>query len=139
MTPEQIRLVQKSFEKLVPFENTVASFYTRLFELDPALRNLFQSDLDSQYYKATFMLRIVVRGLTRLDTLVPTVQALGQRHANYGVTATHYTMGGEALLWALRQSLGKEFTPQVEEAWTEAYTLLAQVMQEAAASNKLIA
>jgi nitric oxide dioxygenase len=42
------------------------------------------------------------------------------------------TVGG-ALLWALEQGLGADFTPQVKQAWAETYGLLAGVMQEAAA------
>jgi hemoglobin-like flavoprotein len=37
-------------------------------------------------------------------------------------------------LWTLRQGLGAGFTPQVEAAWTQIYTLLANTMKEAAAA-----
>lgn len=32
-------------------------------------------------------LKVMVRGLTRLESLVPAVQALGRRHAGYGILA----------------------------------------------------
>ena len=43
MTPEQVTLVQESFELVVPIAETAAVlFYDRLFELDPSLRPLFK-------------------------------------------------------------------------------------------------
>jgi hemoglobin-like flavoprotein len=35
-----------------------------------------------------------------LDQIVPAVQALGRRHAGYGVREPHYATVGEALLWS---------------------------------------
>jgi len=76
-----------------------------------------------------------VVGLDDLPALTPIVQDLGVRHARYGVQPEHHDTVGEALLWTLGQGLGEEFTPEVRTAWTEVYTLLAQVMQDAAAAS----
>ena len=76
---------------------------------------------------------VVVAGLDKLDTLVPAVQALGRRHAAYGVRDGHYATVAAALLWTLEQGLGAAFTPAVRQAWATAYGLLASVMQAAAA------
>jgi nitric oxide dioxygenase len=76
-------------------------------------------------------LTVVVKSLDRLDQLVPAVQALGRRHAGYGVREAHYATVGAALLWTLEQGLGEAFTPAVREAWTTAYGTLASVMIEA--------
>jgi len=133
MTPEQIALVQGSFAHIVPIANTAAElFYERLFVLDPALRLLFPSDLQGQGHKLMTMLRVAVNGLSRMETIVPAVQALGRRHVDYGVTDNHYALVGTALLWTLRQGLGEQLTPAVEAACAEAYTLLAETMQAAA-------
>ena len=133
MTPDQIALVQTSFAHVVPIADTAATlFYGRLFALDPALRRMFPSDLGEQGRKLMTMLRVAVNGLSRLETIVPAVQALGRRHVGYGVTDDHYAVVGAALLWTLNQGLGDQFTPAVEAAWTEAYTLLAETMRAAA-------
>ena len=134
MNNAQKLLVQASFRKVVPIADVAAAlFYARLFELDPSLRRLFRSDLDAQGRKLMHMLGVAVAGLDYLDRLVPNVQALGRRHVGYGVTDAHYATVGSALLWTLEQGLGQEFTPSVREAWTAVYTLLAEVMQQAAA------
>ena len=42
--------------------------------------------------------------------------------------AEDYTPVGAALLWTLQQGLGEHWTPQLEEAWGAAYTLLSGYM-----------
>jgi hemoglobin-like flavoprotein len=107
-------------------------FYDRLFTLDPALRPLFRGDMKEQGRKVIAMITFAVNGLTRLEQLVPGVQALGRRHAGYGVRDEHYGTAGTALLWTLEQRLGESFTPAVREAWTVAYGVLSGTMKDAA-------
>ena len=134
MTPEQVRLVQSSMQKVLFISEIAAElFYRRLFELDPALRPLFQGDMKEQGQKLIQMLHTVVDGLGQLDTILPEVEALARRHVVYGVQAQHYDTVGAALLWTLEQGLGNGFTAEVRAAWTEAYILLAGVMQKASA------
>jgi hemoglobin-like flavoprotein len=135
MTPEQIQLVQTSFAAVAPIaEQAGIMFYDRLFTIDPALRPLFKGDVAEQSRVLMKMIAVAVGGLDKLDTIVPAVQALGARHAGYGVTPTHYDTVATALLWTLGQGLGDAFTPEVEAAWVAAYTLLATTMQQAAAA-----
>lgn len=135
MNNEQKRLVQESFRQIDPIADKAAFlFYERLFELNPDLRALFKPDMTEQRKALMMMLRAAVVGLDHLDALVPVVQALGQRHVGYGVKVGDYATVGQALLDTLETGLGSGFTPEVREAWTEAYGLLAQTMQDAAAS-----
>ena len=130
MTPEQIRLVQSSMQKILFISEIAAElFYRRLFELDPTLRPLFRGDMKEQGRKLIQMLHTVVDGLGQLDTILPEVEALARRHVTYGVQPQHYDTVGAALLWTLEQGLGNGYTAEVRAAWTEAYTLLAGVMQ----------
>jgi hemoglobin-like flavoprotein len=135
MTPEQVALVRSSFAKVVPIKETAADlFYTRLFQLDPSLKPLFKGDMKEQGLKLMTMIGTAVGGLDRLDSIVPAVQALGRRHADYGVQDKHYDTVASALLWTLEQGLGAAFTPDVKSAWTSAYGVLAGTMKEAAAA-----
>ena len=132
MTPQQIDLVQASFKKVVPIAGTAADlFYDRLFEIAPEVRALFPDDMTEQKKKLMAMLGTAVASLHKLDTILPAVQALGQRHKGYGVTADQYAPVGAALLWTLEKGLGEDFTPEVKAAWTETYTTLAGVMTAA--------
>lgn len=133
MHSDQINLVQQSFKQVEPIAETAAAlFYDRLFTLDPTLRPLFKGDLKEQGKKLMQALSIVVKGINRIDKILPAVQELGRRHASYGVEDVHYNTVGAALLWTLEQGLGKAFTSDVQEAWTAAYGLLSGAMREAA-------
>ncbi len=90
--------------------------------------------MTEQGRKLMAMIGTVVANLGKLDTIVPAVQDLGRRHATYGVQPQHYDTVASALLWTLGQGLGDAFTQPVEVAWTEAYTILANVMKDAAAA-----
>ncbi|HVK40209.1 MAG TPA: globin family protein [Candidatus Kapabacteria bacterium] len=135
MDTTQKELVQASWRKVEPIADTAASlFYDRLFTLDPALRPLFGSaDPAEQRRKLMMTLGVAVRGLDAPAELIPVLEALGRRHAGYNVADAHYDTVGEALLWTLEQGLGEDFTPDVREAWTATYELVAGVMKRAAA------
>lgn len=137
MTPEQKKLVQTTFAQVVPIADKAAAlFYARLFELDPALKPLFKGDMEEQGKKLMKTLGIAVGSLNSLDDLIPVLQNLGRGHVAYGVQDAHYDTVGAALLWTLGQGLGDAFTPEVEAAWAEVYTIVATVMKEAAATVK---
>lgn len=132
MTPQQIELVQTSFKKVVPIAGTAADlFYGRLFEIAPEVRPMFPEDMREQKTKLMAMLGTAVTNLHKLETILPAVKALGERHKGYGVTETHYAPVGAALLWTLERGLGPDFTPEVKTAWTETYKALAGVMTSA--------
>jgi len=133
MSPEEIKLVQSTFQKVVPIaEDAAAMFYARLFELNPKLKALFKGEMVGQGKKLMAMLATAVNGLDKLDEIVPAVRKLGVQHIAYGVKEQDYDTVGEALLWTLGQGLGDAFTPEVKTAWTEAYVLLATTMKDAA-------
>jgi nitric oxide dioxygenase len=139
MTPEEIDAVQRSWRQVLPMADAAARlFYGRLFALNPSLRRMFRGDIEQQGRKLMETLSYVVDNLGRLPELLPAVQALGRRHAAYGVREEHYTAVEAALLWTLEQGLGESFTPAVRAAWSRAYTLLASAMQQAA-ERRLVA
>jgi hemoglobin-like flavoprotein len=140
LTVAQKTLVQDSFATIAPIADDAAVlFYGRLFELDPSLKLLFRGDMAEQRKKLMQMLTAAVKGLDRLDQLVPVVEDLGRRHVAYGVADSHYDTVGEALLWTLEAGLGRAFTPDVRDAWATVYGLLATTMREAARDAAMVA
>jgi hemoglobin-like flavoprotein len=134
VTPEQRLLVQISLDKVrACTPSPVALFYERLFELDPALRPLFRCDLEAQERRMLDSLGNLVDALDDPESFQSKLWALGRRHVGYGVENRHYETVGAALLWAMEQSLGATFTPEVRAAWTELYRTISIEMQAAAA------
>jgi hemoglobin-like flavoprotein len=130
MSPQQIDLVQRSFNEVKPIAAAAAElFYRRLFMLDPSLRPLFKGEMTKQGQMLMSMIGAAVAGLRNLEKLAPVVRQLGARHAGYGVRTEHYATVGNALMWTLDEGLGDKFTPQVRDAWAAAYDLLSEVMQ----------
>jgi hemoglobin-like flavoprotein len=138
MRPETERLVRESWARFEPVaEQSAAFFYDKLFELDPEAERLFaRTDMDAQGRKVMRMFAEIVRAIDRPETLVPELADLGRRHVHYGVRDSQYASVGTALLWTLERGLGPAFTPEVRNAWTEAYLLVSIVSRRAAAREQ---
>lgn len=139
---QQKVLLRDTWRMVVPIADTAADlFYKRLFELRPDYRKYFKGDMASQKRKLLAMLGFIVKAVDWPDTawreqvaadhdLFLIVLALGRRHSElYNIPDSAYEPVGEALLWTLDYGLGKAFTPEVREAWTQLYTLLALTMK----------
>ena len=137
MTPEQITLVQSSFDRLGPQLPTLATrFYQELFARNPALRPLFTTDMAEQKVRFSRKLSEIVWAMPRLAELLTHTRALGARHVGYGVRVADYRTVGDALFAALAAVLGDSFDTQTREAWILAYNLVAETMLEGAAAAR---
>ena len=137
MTPEQITLVQTSYQRLgLRRPDMAARFYQELFRRNPALRPLFTTDLAEQQVRFARKLTELVEAIPRLDQLLAHTRALGARHVGYGVRAADYQTVGEALVESLAAVLGDAFDPETRQAWVLAYNLMAETMLDGAASAR---
>lgn len=133
LTPHQITLIQSSFSPLVDHIDEVASaFYDRLFELNPALKPLFKSDMTLQGRKMMQMLLYATNTLNNLPQLESQVQTLARRHIGYGIVREDYATVGAALLWTLEHGLGNAFDTETRNAWATMYQILADSAIEGA-------
>lgn len=129
MDIEQVELIRNSLVQVHPIADQIAeSFYARLFEVTPHLRKLFTGDMGRQGTMLMTSLELAVSNLDDPDSILPSVKALGERHASYGVKAEYYQLAKEAYLWALENNLGDEFTPTLKEAWGAAFGALVAIM-----------
>jgi len=70
LTREECRLVQASFLQIEPIADDVAAtFYQRLFELNPLLVPLFKTDMKQQGLKFMEKLAVAVMGLEDLESI----------------------------------------------------------------------
>jgi class 3 adenylate cyclase/hemoglobin-like flavoprotein/predicted Ser/Thr protein kinase len=131
--PDTHYLVQSSWESIVGRREEAARvFYSRLFEIAPAVRPMFAHvDIRTQGAMLMNMITAAVRGLDRLDELKPTLQDLGRRHASYGVQVAHYAPVEECLLHTVEVMMGSDYNLDVKLAWTQIYNFIAATMIEA--------
>ena len=73
-------------------------------------------------------LELAVSNLDDPASVLPAIEALGERHVSYGVKAEYYPLAKEAYLWALEKHLRENFTPALKDAWTVAFDALTQAM-----------
>lgn len=128
-----VRLIRESFAVVEPHAEEFTQFvYGTLFSIAPATRELFPVNLEVQRGRFLRALVHVVQMVDRPDDLVPFLRQLGRDHRKFGVLAEHYDAMGTALIAALRHFAEEKWTPAVESAWTDAFTLIARTMIEAA-------
>eukprot|EP00873_Tetraselmis_striata_P015776 jgi/Tetstr1/436040/TSEL_024919.t1 len=62
-----------------------------------------------------------------LGALTEAVERIAQKHVSLMVTEEQYGIVGENLLWAVKEVLGDAATPDIMDAWAEAYGFLANI------------
>jgi hemoglobin-like flavoprotein len=129
MNVEQVELIRDSLIHVHPMADQIAkSFYARLFEVTPHLQKLFTGDMQRQGAMLMTSLELAVSNLDDPASILPAIQALGERHVSYGVKTEYYPLAREAYLWALEKHLGERFTPLLKEAWAAAFDALTEAM-----------
>ncbi|MBW4634292.1 MAG: hypothetical protein KME30_20990 [Iphinoe sp. HA4291-MV1] len=132
------KILQKSFAQIRPYGTKFASrFYYNLFNDYPQLMPLFaNTDMEKQDQKLMQTLVLVIYNADNLAHLSSILKDLGERHVRYAVTPEQYPMIGEVLLKTLEEYLGTDWTPEVKQVWTDAYTEIVNLMLEGAKSHK---
>lgn len=130
----QVEVLEQSFEQIKPQANEfVSSFYENLFSANPEAKPLFaHTDMAKQKKMLLSSLVLVVENLRKPEVLSSTLQGLGARHVKYGALPEHYPLVGNALLKTFADYLGEQWTPTVEQAWTEAYGAITALMLDGA-------
>jgi len=125
-----VELLESSFAQIkVNSLEVTKQFYTVLFTGYPEVQPLFaNTNMEKQRKQLFQSLIFTVNNLGKPDILSDTLRGLGTRHTQYGVSPQHYPMVGSSLLKAFEVSLGTAWTPDVQQAWTEAYEVVAQLI-----------
>jgi nitric oxide dioxygenase len=133
MTPEQLELVQRSFDLALHQADALAvAFYDHLWTIAPETRAMFPQEMAAQRQKLLDELTAIVAAVGHLDQLVARTGVLGARHVEYGVEPYHYELVGDALVAALADVLGADWDTATEDAWRYAYDLVAETMLRSA-------
>jgi nitric oxide dioxygenase len=131
--------LETSFDLVAPRgDELMDAFYANLFAAAPAVRPLFaRTDLARQKTMLLGALVLLRKSLRNLDAIVPKLRELGARHVAYGAEPEHYPVVGQVLIASMAEIAGDQWRPEYEDAWTEAYGVVAAAMLEGAASAQV--
>src|SRR5689334_3229080 len=91
MDEEQVQRIRESLIQVHPVADQIAeSFYSHMFEIAPHLRKLFTGNMKTQGAMLMTSLELAVSSLDDMESILPSVQALGERHISYGVRKEYY-------------------------------------------------
>lgn len=130
----QVETLERSFDQIKPVaDDFVSSFYDNLFTDYPAAKPLFEGTaMEEQKPKLLKSLVLVIQNLRNPDVLGGALKGLGARHVQYGALPEHYPLVGNSLLKTFEQYLGTDWTPEVKQAWVDAYGAISEIMLEGA-------
>ena len=133
--PLNVALLRSSFEVVIERQPALTQrFYEILFERYPRAKALFVRNAPAAQEKMLAdALVAVLDHLEDAPWLTSTLKGLGAKHKGYGVTDEMYGWVGASLLATLAEVAGKDWTPPLAAAWTEAYGAVAGLMQAGAA------
>ncbi|QKE75436.1 NO-inducible flavohemoprotein [Arthrobacter citreus] len=105
-------------------------FYKNLFTNHPELLNVFNHTNQQKGRQQTALANTVLaaaQNIDKLETIIPVVKQIAQKHRSLLVKAEHYPIVGQHLLGAIKEVLGDAATEEILGAWGEAYGIIAQV------------
>jgi hemoglobin-like flavoprotein len=132
----EVETLEESFDLVAPQgDELIRKFYDDLFEVAPSVKPLFANvDMEGQRQALLNMLVVLRESLRDLDDIVPDLEELGVRHAEYGAKPEHYPVVGEVLIGAMAEVGGDAWKPEYTAAWQEAYAVVQDVMVSGAAA-----
>lgn len=134
---DTVSLIRSSFAAISHrSDELMRLFYGWLFRLSPETRDLFPVTMELQRTRFLRGLLHVVQMVDNPDELSVFLRQLGRDHRKFGVIRDHYDHVGDALVGSLKEVAGAAWNDRVEEAWRSAYSMVAEIMLEAAEAER---
>jgi len=130
------KLLKESWTLVEEHQDRVAGyFYARIFLSHPQLRDLFPVQMDVQRARLLGAIVTAVQTLDDPERFDEYLRALGRDHRKFHVSPEHYDVVGGALLEALRAFAGENWSVEYDQAWRDAYEVIARKMIAGAESD----
>ncbi|MDI1463256.1 globin domain-containing protein [Catellatospora sp. KI3] len=130
------RLLKESWSLVDEQQDRMAAyFYARLFTLDPKLRDLFPVEMDVQRSRLLGAIVTAVQTLEDPERFADYLSGLGRDHRKFSVQPEHYETVGRSLIDALRTYGADQWTLEFDQAWRDAYDVIARTMITAATAE----
>src|SRR2546430_1500222 len=127
------RLLKESWTLVEEDQDRVAGyFYARVFLSNPQLRDLFPVQMDVQRARLLGAIVTAIQNLEDPERFEDYLRSLGRDHRKFHVTPEHYDVIGAALIEALRAFAGEQWSIEYDQAWRDAYQVMARKMMAGA-------
>ena len=128
---ETINIIKSTIPVLEEHGLTITTaFYEKMFRNNPEMRNVFNMTHQLQGKQPRALADAILKYacyIDKLEELKDTVVSIAHKHVSLNVTPEMYEVVGTNLLAAMKDVLGDAATPQIMNAWEEAYGDLAEV------------
>ncbi|WP_105169823.1 NO-inducible flavohemoprotein [Pseudoalteromonas sp. T1lg23B] len=107
-----------------------AHFYQRMFSHNPELKNIFNMTNQHTGKQQFALFNAIAAYATHIDNPQVLQDAIGRinhKHVSLNIQAEHYDIVGHHLIETLKELAPEQFTPEIEQAWREAYGFLADL------------
>ncbi|TMM29330.1 MAG: flavohemoprotein [Actinobacteria bacterium] len=123
------KLLKESWTLVEEYQDKVAGyFYARIFLSHPQLRDLFPVQMDVQRARLLGAIVTAVQSLDDPERFDEYLRSLGRDHRKFHVNPEHYDVVRVALLEALRTFAGEQWSIEYDQAWRDAYDVIARKM-----------
>ncbi|KAJ4414342.1 hypothetical protein N0V85_003191 [Neurospora sp. IMI 360204] len=131
LTDAQISIVKSTVPVLKQHGEAITTiFYRDLITENPPLKNIFSLTSQSTGAQPRALANAVLAYASYIDNLPALSQAVARiahKHVSLQVEPAQYAIVGQYLIQAIGQVLGDAATPEIVDAWTAAYGVLADV------------
>lgn len=115
-------------------EALIRHFYQKMFAEHPEVKPFFNQSHQAAGTQPRALAGAVLAyasNIDRLEALAGALPLIVHKHAALGVLPEHYPVVGQCLLASIRDVLGEAATPDILDAWAEAYGALAKLLIDA--------
>ncbi|SCU98941.1 LANO_0F00254g1_1 [Lachancea nothofagi CBS 11611] len=106
-------------------------FYHNMLSEHEELKNVFNDTNQTRGVQSTALAATVLaaaKSIENLETLLTQVVQIGHKHRALQVKPEHYPIVGKYLLGAIKEVLGDAASPEIMNAWAEAYDAIAKIL-----------
>lgn len=111
-------------------ETITKHFYKRMFKEHPELLNIFNQTHQLTGHQPRALADAVYGAAANIKDfkqIMPVLERIGEKHRSLQIKPEHYPIVGENLLAAIKEVLGDAATPEIINAWADAYEVIADV------------
>ena len=126
-----IQIIEKTFFLLNPYSTKFASLFLLHLSVNSEIKNLlFQHNIEENKLEIAESLRMIISHLENIECLKSIVKEILEKYEIYDFICTHHQLIGQIWLKTIESCLEDAFTPEVEEAWKDLYSLIIGLILE---------